>query len=242
MNYRKNGRVYVSLIAIWVVLLVLQYFAHKYLQGHLVTYAVDSLAPIPIIVLVVVFLVGAFMDKREHRRRRQQLFFLKSYMFRLEMRELYVQNFLALKSPPLTFAKIRAASLGELKQMRHDASTIDYVSLEAMEPVIIEYTKAQDIWRGFMNMAMQNGFEEIFQDMLYIMHFISDVKTFNQLYPGKLYIHEAAKDGAMMQRVTNVLGDGIRKYLEYAGELKEKQPELFKQVMADYELLAQSRD
>ena len=44
-----------------------------------------------------------------------------------------------------------------------------------------------------------------------------------------------------MHRVMKVLGDGIRKYLEYAIELKEKQPELFNQVIADYELLADKR-
>jgi len=45
-----------------------------------------------------------------------------------------------------------------------------------------------------------------------------------------------------MARVTRILGDGIRKYLDYAIELKEKQPELFSQVVGGYELLANSRN
>jgi hypothetical protein len=90
-------------------------------------------------------------------------------------------------------------------------------------------------------MAMESGFEEIFKDMLGIVHFISDVKTFKEINPSKLFIHEAAKDEAAMNRVTKILGDGVRKYLDYAIELKEKQPELFAQVVGDYELLARGR-
>jgi hypothetical protein len=241
MSYKKNIRVYIILIAVWLVLILLQYFAHKYLPGNYVTYAVDSLAPIPIIVLVVVFLVGMFMENREQKRRRQQLVFLKSCMFRLEMRNLYVTNFLALKSPALSFTGIKSASLDELKSMLEQSHTVEYKSLEAMEPVIMEYVDAQDVWRGFMEIAIQNGFEEIFQDMLFIVHFISDVITFKELNPDKLYVHQAANDEAAMKNVMKVLGDGVRKYLQYAIELKETQPELFKQVVGDYELLAQSR-
>jgi hypothetical protein len=241
MKPKKNITIYISLIAVWIVLIVMQYFAHRYLPGNVLTYAVDSLAPIPIIVLVVVFLVGLFMENREHKSRKQQLMFIKSCMFRLELRSLYIANFLALKSPPLTFAKIKSATLDELKQMREDANTIEYSPLEAIEPVITEYVNAQDVWRSFMNMAMENGFEDIFQDMLYIMHFIGDVRTFKDVNPGKLFVDEAAKNESLMQRVMKVLGNGIRKYLEYAIELKERQPELFDQVIADYELLARTR-
>jgi hypothetical protein len=110
-----------------------------------------------------------------------------------------------------------------------------------MEPVIMEYVNAEPVWRNFMNISLEYGFEDIFQDMLYIMHFISDVKTFKAIYPNKLFIHEAAKNEILMERVMQALGDGIRKYLDYAIEVKEKQPELFSQLIADYELFTQIR-
>jgi hypothetical protein len=162
-------------------------------------------------------------------------------MFRLEMRNLFISNFLALKSPSLTLAKIKSATLDELRKMREDANTIEYKSLELMEPVIMEYVNAEPVWRNFMNISLEYGFEDIFQDMLYIMHFISDVKTFKAIYPNKLFIHEAAKNEILMERVMQALGDGIRKYLDYAIEVKEKQPELFSQLIADYELFTQIR-
>ena len=242
MRPKDNLRIYLYLIAAWIALIVMQHFSHIHLKKvDILIYANDSLAPIPIIVLVVVFLFGYLVESRDNRSRKQQLLFIKSLMFRLELRNLYIANFLALKSPSITFAQIKMASLGELKEMRREASTTEYHSLEAMEPVIMEYANALDVWRSLMDIARANGFNDIFQDMLYIMHFISDVTTFKEVHPDKFFIYEAANDEAAMRKVMKVLGDGIRKYLEYIIELKEKQPELFDQVVADYELLARAR-
>jgi hypothetical protein len=90
-------------------------------------------------------------------------------------------------------------------------------------------------------MAGEGGFDDIFQDMLYIMHFIGDVTTFREINPDMPFVRHAATDAALMEKVRKILGDGIRKYLEYVTELKEKQPELFDQVVSDYEALAVAR-
>jgi hypothetical protein len=242
MKPRDNIRIYLFLVFAWVILVVMQHFSHLYLKNFdYLIYANDSLAPIPAIVLVVVFLVGLFIEKRDRRSRKQQLLFTKSCMFRVELRNLYTADFLALKSPPLTFSRIITASLVELRQMRKEAETVEYRSLEAMKPVITEYVKAEGAWRSFVNFARENGLDDIFQDMLYIMHFIGDVRTFKEINPEKPYIYEAARDAATMQKVVKLLGDGIRKYLDYVIELKEKQPDLLNQVVTDYELSAQAR-
>jgi hypothetical protein len=55
MNHKSNLRIYAYLVAAWIVLLVLQYFGHRYYPGNFLVYAVDSLTPLSIIVLVVVF-------------------------------------------------------------------------------------------------------------------------------------------------------------------------------------------
>ena len=52
---------------------------------------------------------------------------------------------------------------------------------------------------------------------------------------------EAAKRDGLMKKVNKVLGDGIQKFLDYAIELKEKQPEMFNDLISDYELSAQIR-
>jgi hypothetical protein len=233
MINKKNIFIYISLVVAPTVFLIIEHYTHIEFLLHL--------AAIPLEVLVAVFIVEMYLENRQKKERRRQLMHIKSCMFRLEMRNLFVANFLALKSPPLTIARIKNATIDELKKMRHEAESIEYKSLEAMEPVIMEYVAAQSVWRNFMNIALDYGFDDIFQDMVYILHFISDVKTYKEGNPDKLFILKAAGNRLLMQKVLKVLGDGIRKYLDYAIELREKQPELFDEIVTDYELAAQIR-
>jgi hypothetical protein len=195
-----------------------------------------ELAAIPLEVLVAVFIVERFLEQREKREKRRQLMLIKSYMFRSDMRSLFIANFAALHSPAITFDKIRGAGLEELRQMRRQAETIEYKSLPAMEPVILEYVKAQPVWMSFMERAITYNFEEIFHDMIYILHFINDVGAFKEAHPHRLFIEEAEKDERMMLKVRKVLWDGIQRFLDYAIELKEKQPQMFQDVLSDYDL------
>jgi hypothetical protein len=233
MINKNNFFIYIILLVTPVIILVIEHFTHIEFLLHV--------AAIPIEVLVAVFIVEMYLESRHKKERRRQLMHIKSCMFRLEMRNLFVTNFLALKTPPLTISAIKTATLHELNKMREQANTIQYESLEAMEPVIQEYVAAQSVWRNFMNIALDYGFDDIFRDMVYILHFISDVKTYQEHNPGKLFIHKAADNKLLMHKVNKVLGDGIRKYLDYAIELKEKQPELFDEIITDYELATQIR-
>jgi hypothetical protein len=47
---------------------------------------------------------------------------------------------------------------------------------------------------------------------------------------------EAERNERLMTKVRKVLGDGIQKFLDYAIELKEKQPKVFADLMTDYEI------
>lgn len=40
----------------------------------------------------------------------------------------------------------------------------------------------------------------------------------------------------LMEKVKRVLGDGTQKFLDYMVELKEKKPDLFYDLLTDYEL------
>ena len=44
-----------------------------------------------------------------------------------------------------------------------------------------------------------------------------------------------------MEKVNKVLGDGIQKFLDYIIELKEQQPQMFYELISDYELSSQIR-
>ena len=102
--------------------------------------------------------------------------------------------------------------------------------------MIDEYVAAEPVWHSFRERAITYNFEDIFMDMIALLHFIYDVKSFKAKHPRQLFIHEAAKNEEMMKKTWKVLTDGIRMFLDYAIELKEKKPALFEEMMADYEL------
>jgi hypothetical protein len=227
----KNIGFYVVLVATSLLFLFIEHLTHIEFMLHL--------AAIPLEVLVGLFIVEKFLERRENREKRRQLMFIKSYLFRSEMMNLFIANFDALKFPAITMSKIKNATLEELKQMRKEANTIEYSSSEMIEPVIMEYVKAEHIWRNFKERAIAYNFEEIFHDMIYILHFIYDVKLFKENNPGKLFISEAENRAWTMEKVKKVLGGGIQKFLDYVIELKEKQPDMFYTLVSDYELSSQ---
>lgn len=228
MPLAKNIGYYLGFIAASALFLVVEHLTHVEFFLHL--------AAIPLEVLVAVFIVEKMLERRETKERRRQLMFIKSHMFRTDMRGLFVANFRGLKTPAVTMSQIRQASLEELRRMRREAGAIEYRSPDAVEGIIREYVKAQPVWTSFMERAITYNFENIFLDMIYILHFINDVKAFKERHPDQLFIHEAERNERLMTKVNKVLNDGIQKFLDYAIELKEKQPKVFDDLMIDYEI------
>lgn len=235
MKFIKKYWLYVSLIAASAFFLYIEHVTHIEFMLHA--------AAIPIEILLGALIVKKYMERKEKTEKLELLMnikmYVKSYLFRAEMRNLFITNIEALKYPLITISKIKNASLEELRQMRKDANDIEYVSLEAMEPTIMEYVKVYHVFYDFMERAITYNFEAIFQDMVYILHFIQDVKLFKQNNPDKFFIYEAEKKPLLMEKTRKVLGDGIQKFLEYMIELKEKKPDVFYEIMSDYELSSQ---
>jgi hypothetical protein len=228
MQLARNIGFYLGFVAASALFLVVQHFTHIEFFLHV--------AAIPLEVLVAVFIVEKMLERRETKERRRQLMFIKSHMFRTDMRGLFIANFRGLKQPAITMSQIKDASLEDLRKMRREAEAIEYRAPEAVEETIREYVKAQPVWTSFMERAITYNFENIFLDMIYILHFISDVKAFKERYPDRLFIHEAERNERLMTKVKKVLNDGIQKFLDYTIELKEKQPKVFADLMTDYEI------
>jgi hypothetical protein len=234
MKRFKHIEFYVGLVGASAVFLVLEHLTHWEFLFHV--------AAIPLEILFAVFIVERFLELREAKEKRRQLMFIKSHLFRSDMRPLFLADLAALKSPDITVEKIRRASLDEIREMRRQAETVEFKSLEAMEPVIMEYVKAEPVWHGFKERAITYNFESIFQDMIGILHFTGDVKLFKENFPQRLFVHEAAKRPELLARARKILTGGIHSFLDYALELKEKQPVMFEEMMADYELSTQLRE
>ena len=233
MRISKNIWFYIILAGAPVVFLIVEELTHIEFLLHL--------AAIPLEVLLAIFIVEKFLDERYKKEQRRHLMFIKSYLFRSQMRNLFITNFEALKSPSFTMSRIKDLSLEELRQIRRDANSLEYKSLEAMEHVITEYVQAEPVWHQFREWAINYDFDEIFTDMIYILHFIYDVRLFTENNDGKPFIYEAEKRPQLMEKVNKVLGDGIQKFLDYIIELKEQQPQMFYELISDYELSSQIR-
>jgi hypothetical protein len=229
----KNTLFYLGLVVASIIFLILEFITHVEFLFHL--------AVLPLEALVVIFVIERLLEREEANKRRRLMMYIKSTLFRSEMRNLFLSNFAAMKSPRITMDMISRADLAEMRRMRKEAEHIEYRSVEAMEPVILEYVKARGVWVNFMNRAIEFNFEEIFNNMIFILHFISDVASFKEHHPDKMFVHEAQGREILMKKARKVLEDGIRAFLDYCLELKEVQPEVFQDMMADYEVSAHLR-
>ncbi len=228
VRFVRSAWIYIVLLVSSAVCLVIEYYTHTDFFLHL--------AAIPLEILLGVLLVERYIARKERADKLRHLMYIKSYVFRAEMRNLFIANFNALKYPAITMTKLKEANLEELKKMREAAENIEYKSAEAMEPVIMEYVNSREAFYGFMQRAINCNFEAIFQNMIYVLHFIQDVKLFKDSHPDKLFIHEAQRQLQLMEKVKKVLGDGIQKFLDYTIELKTKQPDIFYELLTDYEV------
>jgi hypothetical protein len=210
------------------VFLYIQYVTQNEFMFHL--------AAIPIEVLTVLFIAQRFFENVQNQEKRRRLMYIKSYLFRAELSDLYIMDFLALETPVITMTQMKHSTLEELKQIRESATTVKYKSLEAIECVVDEYVNAQHVWHDLMERAITYDFEDVFQNMIELLHFVHDVKVYRDKNQGKLFGPEASENEMMRLKVEKILGDGIRSFLDYAIELKEKQPKMYLNMMTDYEL------
>jgi len=198
-------------------------------------------AAIPMEILLGAILVESYLARKERRSKLRQLMFIKSYLFRSRMRNLFISNFGALAEPRITMEMIKNSSLGEIKALRARVNDMQYHSPEAMEPVVMEYVNSHDVFHEFMDWAIANNFEEIFHDMIHLLHFIQDVKLFKKHNPDRPFIGEAVAKPQLMTKVEGILKTGIFSFLDYMAEVKENQPEVFEELINDYEFSAQMK-
>ncbi|MCK5189035.1 MAG: hypothetical protein KAR12_03160, partial [Methylococcales bacterium] len=105
-----------------------------------------------------------------------------------------IANFAGLGQPVLTLEDMRILSVKELRALLPDLKNSHYSSLDAMEKVVDEYVFAYQTFYNLMEWALSNDFEDIFHDMIYVLHFIHDVESFRAHNPGKSFIVTMSQD------------------------------------------------
>jgi hypothetical protein len=69
--------------------------------------------------------------------------------------------------------------------------------------------------------------------MIYILHFIQDVQLYQKQNPQRLFVDEAATHPRMQAKLEKILRDGVVKFLDYAIELRCKEPEVLEELLDD---------
>jgi hypothetical protein len=226
-KFTKKVWLYACLISASVFFLFIHWLAHIEFTLHL--------AAIPIEILFGALLIEKILEKKRKTEQSKRLMHFRCYLFRSRLRNIFLANLNALKFPVISISKIKTASLQELKQMRKDANHIEYLSLEAMETIITEYVPAYDAFYSFMEWTIIHDIDFGFENMIYILHFIEEVKLFKHNHPDTPFVYEAQKTRSVMKKVKKVLAEGLFKFLDFLIELKGKNPALFYELLADYE-------
>jgi hypothetical protein len=231
-KFTKRVWLYVCLISISVFFLFIHWLAHIEFTLHL--------AAIPIEILFGALLIEKILEKKRRAEQSKRLMHFRCYLFRSRLRNIFLANLNALKFPIISISKIKSANLEELKQMRKDANHIEYASLDAMETIITEYVPAYHAFYSFMEWTIIHDIDSGFENMIYILHFIEEVKLFKYNNPDLPYVYEAQKKRSLMKKVKKILAEGLFNFLDFLIELKKKEPALFYELLADYEELPQN--
>jgi hypothetical protein len=226
-KFTKKVWLYVCLLSTSVFFLSIHWLTHNEFMLHL--------AAIPIEILFGALLIEKILEKKRKAEQSKRLMHFRCYLFRSRLRNIFLANLNALKFPIISISKIKNASLEELKQMRKDANHIEYASLDAMETIITEYVPAYHAFYSFMEWTIIHDIDSGFENMIYILHFIEEVKSFKHNNPDTPYVYEAQKKRSLMKKVKKVLAEGLFNFLEFLIELKKKEPALFYELLADYE-------
>ena len=227
---RPGGLSYILFVTSLVLLSLLFLYLEKLTHVEFLLHV----AAIPLEILAGALLVDRYLAWRERQRRARQLLFIKSCLFRSDLRSLYLTNFGALEEPRITLQGIETASQSQLTAWLDQLKDAKYRSPEAMETVVDEYVKAQPVFDRFLQWAIDNDSERIFHDMIMLTHFIHDVRLFKQLHPDTLFMTKAAEDPEMLQRTRTILTDGLAAFLRFCIELKATEPDVFATLMQDY--------
>ncbi len=194
------------------------------------------LAAIPLEIILAVVVVEHFISQRRKTNKKYQLFLIKSYLFRSDMKGLFICNLISLQSPEITINKIRGMTLKELKDLRSNLGDLTYKSHLHLEKVVQEYIKAKNVFQFFLEWAIENNVEYIFKDMIYILHYIQDVILFKEHHPGELFIQEEKDNPELIEKTSRIVRNGIEHFLDYVIELKQCDPTMLNSLLSDYEI------
>jgi hypothetical protein len=197
------------------------------------------LAAIPIEILAAVMIIEQLWALGDRSKKQRRLSYMLWVRYNLEMGSLLAASFKAVESPSLSMSRIKSASIEELKKLRDDAGTIRYKSIELVEAAAKEYVKTQHIWKEYLGCAIEYDLDEVYESMMYVLYFIDYIEVFKRNNPDRLFVDEIRDNKRVLAKAEEILGSGIRIFLDMAIELRKKKTDAFYQVISNLEQAAQ---
>ncbi len=236
----RKKKIFSSYIALLIALPLISLF-FLYLEHITHIVFLEHVAAIPLEIMFGAIIVERFLASREKKGRLRQLMHMKSHIFRSHMRDIFISNFNALQSPQITFSQLATAELPELYKLRKDLDVLTYRSVEELETIALSYIEASGVFVTFMEWAMQHDFEGILEDMVFVLHFIQDVRMYKEIYPDKLFVEFAMSTPQGREKLRKMLSDAITKFLDYAIELKTERPRVYEELIGEYLIASEQK-
>ncbi len=231
--FSAYGALLITLPLLCLFFLYLEHVTHFAFLEHV--------AAIPLEIMFGAIIVERFLARREKKGRLRLLMHMKSHIFRSQIREVFINSFNALESPHIDIPTLVTADLSELYKLRGDLNELTYRSIDELETVVLSYIDTRDVFVRFMDWAMQHGFEDILEEVVYVLHFIQDVRLYKESYPGKLFVEYAMSTPQGCEKLRTILTGAVTKFLDYAIELKSERPELYDELMHEYLLVSEKK-
>ena len=174
---------------------------------------------------------------QEEETRKTQLRQIKSHMFQASMRNLFLANIAALKTPRIDLVDLRSSGryelfrhiLGQITKVENgrlvpDMTKITYANPDAMAKAFAEYVKAEEkVWERFVQLAVMFNFPQIVKDMTDILSCIASAR--DAVAPEPLDETSLSKllqsQGELQLNIEWILRNGIVKFVEFMEELHQ---------------------
>ncbi len=231
--FSAYGALIIALPLLSLFFLYLEHVTHIVFLAHV--------AAIPLEIMFGAIIIERFLSSREKKGRLRLLMHMKSHIFRSQIREVYINSFNALASPQIDIRKLATAELPELYKLREDLNELTYRSVDELEAVAVAYIDTRDVFMKFMDWAMQHDFEAILEEVVFVLHFIQDVRMYKESHPDKLFVEYAMSTPRGCEKLRKVLTGAVTKFLDYAIELKTERPELYEELINDYLIASEQK-
>lgn len=216
---------YVSLVVSALLLLVLEAYTDIVFLLYL--------AAIPLEVLLAILILERYLKNLEHTKVNQQWVMFKSYIFRVSLKQLYINVIDTYSATGITVESCFDPDDKKLEEIDRKFS-VENIDMSRITPVLSEYIRTEETFVFFLRWAFENGFEEIFNEIGMMLHFIQDLKNFQE-HHGSLSPEVMEKhDPALVETAKQTCMASAHYFIDFIKDISRHHVQLYHLLKKDY--------